>query len=312
MSLLLISHGTVDALEDLPQFLKNIRRGHDPSPELLSEVTRRYQAIGGSSPLNAHSQRLAQKLALRLGLGPERVAYAGRLWAPSAKDAVEKFRAAGESTVDVVPLAQFSAPLYADHVRAICEPLGLEVRAPANWGMFPPLLEAFERRLRATLDRVGDAHVLFSAHSLPQSVIDAGDPYEREVRAAAEALANKLALGAWSTVFQSQGMSTGPRGVPMPWLGPTLETAFHEIAERGSHKQIVIAPIGFLADHVEVLYDLDIEAKAVCDKLGLSLHRTPSLNADDDFVDVLAALVRSWSTSTSSPTSTPTTTEALR
>jgi protoporphyrin/coproporphyrin ferrochelatase len=289
LSLLLISHGTVDSVADLPLFLKNIRRGHDPSPELVHEVTRRYEAIGGKSPLNTISQSVAKKLSARLGRS---VSYAGRLWAPSARDAVQRFKEEGATRVDVLPLAQYSAKIYVDHVRAQASECALETRGMGDWGSFEPLLAAFADRVNHARKTFDDAHVMFTAHSLPRAVVDAGDPYEHEVRASAELLAQRLALppNRWSVAFQSQGMSPGPGGRPMPWLGPTLEEAFRALLTEGK-KRVLLVPIGFLADHVEILYDLDLEAQALCKTMGVEMRRTASLNDSEEFIGVLQALV---------------------
>jgi protoporphyrin/coproporphyrin ferrochelatase len=290
MSLLLISHGTVDSVADLPLFLKKIRRGHDPSPELVHEVTRRYEAIGGKSPLNTISQSVAAKLAKKLGRS---VRYAGRLWAPSAQDAVTQFKAEGATRVDVLTLAQYSAKIYVDHVREAATDSGVEIRGGGDWGSFAPLLAAFSTRIERSMVGFAGAHVLFTAHSLPKAVVDAGDPYEHEVRASAAQLAQQLALapGSWSVSFQSQGMSAGPGGRPMPWLGPTLEEAFRGLLAEGKSR-VLLVPIGFLADHVEILYDLDIEAQALCKEIGMEMRRTESLNDSEDFIAVLEALVK--------------------
>jgi protoporphyrin/coproporphyrin ferrochelatase len=130
-----------------------------------------------------------------------------------------------------------------------------------------------------------------TAHSLPKFIVDQGDPYEKEVRAAAAALAEKLALPRWGVSFQSQGMSTGPGGRPVAWLGPDLHAALKELREAGE-RAVVLAPIGFLADHVEILYDLDLEAQGWSKDLGISLSRIASLNASDDMVDAIARVAR--------------------
>jgi ferrochelatase len=133
-----------------------------------------------------------------------------------------------------------------------------------------------------------------TAHSLPRSVIDAGDPYERELRGAAAAVADRVRerLGRevpWQLAFQSQGMGAGPGGRPIEWLGPDLKAALDEAVAAGA-RRVVFAPIGFLADHVEILYDLDIEARAMVEARGLAYARAASLNADEDLVEVLAAV----------------------
>jgi ferrochelatase len=299
-SVLLIAHGTVDSLDELPAFLKNIRRGHDAPPELLAEVRRRYEAIGGQSPLNAINREIAARLEARLGVP---VRTSNRLFAPYPKDVLAELVSLGAKRVVVVPLAQHSAQIYGDAAKdAVKEAnLDLVVEAASNWGRIPELTLAFARSIVETLEAVPAAErerttLLLTAHSLPVSVIQAGDSYEVELRASAADVALRVReLGGQfaehAVAFQSQGMSTGPGGRPMAWLGPDLRTSFAEVAGRG-HTQVVVAPIGFLADHVEILYDLDIEARSWAEELGITLRRAPSLNASDGLVDALAAVVR--------------------
>ncbi len=284
---LLISHGTVDELSDLPAFLRNIRRGHEAPPELVHEVTRRYQAIGGRSPLNAISATLAERVGVALGV-PTR--YAARLWKPEAASVVRELVDAGVDRLVVVPLAQFSAKIYVEHVQNACKDLvaaGLTIVGAENWGLTDGILAAFGRAIEAARTAAGDPYVLMTAHSLPKFIVDQGDPYEQEVRATASALAAKLALPRWGVSFQSQGMSTGPGGRPVAWLGPDLHAALKELREAGE-RTVLLAPIGFLADHVEILYDLDLEAQGWAKELDISLSRTASLNASDDMVDAIA------------------------
>jgi protoporphyrin/coproporphyrin ferrochelatase len=300
-SVLLIAHGTVDSLDDLPAFLKNIRRGHDAPPELLAEVRRRYEAIGGQSPLNAINREIAKRLEARLGVP---VRTSNRLFSPYPKDVLAELVGLGAKRVVVVPLAQHSAKIYGDAVKeAVREAnLDLHVDAASDWGRTPELTLAFARSILQALEAVPASErehttLLLTAHSLPVSVIQAGDSYEVELRASAEDVAARVReLGGQfadhAVAFQSQGMSTGPGGRPMAWLGPDLRTCFAELAARG-RTQVVVAPIGFLADHVEILYDLDIEARSWAEELGITLRRAPSLNASDGLVDALAAVVRS-------------------
>lgn len=286
---LLVAHGSVDTLDELPEFLTNIRRGRPPPAELLEEVTRRYEAIGGRSPLNEINRELAKRLEKRLGM-PVRVS--NRMSKPYPKDVLRELREAGVTRVRVVPLAQHSAPIYGDAVKEVAG--DLEVVCAPNWGQQPKLTEAFAKDIVASLDG-SKPTLLLTAHSLPMNVIEAGDPYETEFRASAEAVAARvrdLAPGGirdHRIVFQSQGMSTGPGGRPMAWLGPDLQTSLREIAASGQ-KSVLVAPIGFLAEHVEILYDLDLEAKAWAKDLGMTLTRAPALDAREDIVDVLAML----------------------
>lgn len=298
--ILLISHGTVDDLADLPAFLANIRRGHAPPDELVAEVRRRYEAIGGRSPLNATCHDLARAVSSLLGV-PARAC--ARLWRPTAGDALAELVAEGCTRVVVLPLAQYSAKLYADAViaAAAAMPEGVrpEIVAVPDWGQDDALLALFASRVREALAALSEeerAHteLWLSAHSLPKAIVDAGDRYEIEFRAAASGVlsrleADGLRVGATRVVFQSQGMSAGPGGRPMVWLGPTLLDAM-DAAKAAGASRVVVAPIGFLADHVEILYDLDIEAKAQAQERGIGLTRTRSLDADPAFVAILARL----------------------
>jgi ferrochelatase len=293
-AVLLVSHGTVDDLADLAAFVTNVRRGHAPPPELVAELRRRYDAIGGRSPLNAINAELAGKLARRLGL---RVALANRLWRPFVRDVVAGLAGEGVRRVAVVPLAQHSGHVYADDARRAVEGVDIELRCAPSWGRAPALCAAFADRIAAAAAGQPDPErttVVMTAHSLPRSVVDAGDPYERDVRGAVEDIEAlvRQRLGRAARVlvcFQSQGMSTGPAGRPVEWLGPDPRAAVALAAGRGD-RHLVFAPVGFLADHVEILYDLDVEARAMAIERGLSFTRVPSLNADDDLVEVLAGV----------------------
>jgi ferrochelatase len=286
-AVLLVSHGTVDDLDDLPAFVTNVRRGHAPSPDLIAELRRRYEAIGGRSPLNDVSARLASKLEERLGV---RTTWANRLWKPAVRDVLQRLEGEGVRTVAVVPLAPHSAHVYADDARRAAEGTGLTLACASSWGDRPKLHDAFAARLREELEPGQSATVVMTAHSLPRSAILRGDPYERDVRACAAAVAQRLGDGVRTTLaFQSQGM--GAASGSGDWLGPDLPTVIGDAAARGE-RRIVCAPIGFLADHVEILYDLDIEAAALARTRGIEWSRARSLNADDDFVEVLADVAR--------------------
>jgi ferrochelatase len=296
-AVLLVSHGTFDDLGDLPAFLTNLRRGQPPGPDLVAELTRRYAAIGGCSPLNATSALLARKLTENLGVP---VHWANRLWKPYVRDVLSAMAAEGANRVALVPLAQHSAYVYADDARQAAGGTGLDLVCAPNWGQSPKLQEAFAKRIAGALADGAtsrDTTVVMTAHSLPKAVIARGDPYEDEVRSAAGAIAAALSKRTGRDVphtvaFQSQGMaSTGHDGKPIEWLGPDLRTALDDVARSG-RRRVVFAPIGFLADHVEVLYDLDIEARGLAEERQMQFARAASLNADDDLVEVLADVAR--------------------
>jgi len=305
-AVVLIAHGTVESLDELPEFLTNIRRGHAPPAELVEEVRRRYEEIGGRSPLLDITYEVARKLEARLEL-PTRVAM--RLFRPYPKDVIRELAADGIRRIVAVPLAQHSAGVYGAAVTAAAREVdvGLEVLCAKNWGRTPELTRAFADRVIEALAKVPPGEedrtaLLLTAHSLPLAIIQAGDPYETEFRGSAEDVALEVRrrgarFAEHLIAFQSQGIGTG-----IEWLGPDLRSSLEGLAKRG-RKHVIVAPIGFLADHVEILYDLDIEAKGWCEgsspargdveeELGLVLYRSTSLNAEDGLIDALATVTR--------------------
>jgi ferrochelatase len=197
--------------------------------------------------------------------------------------------------IALVPLAQHSAGVYAADARPAALEAHVDLVCASNWGQTPALCKAFAGRIVDALGTGSDesTSVIMTAHSLPRSIIDAGDPYEREVRAAAATIA-ELVEGASrdfrvEVAFQSQGLAAGPGGAA--WLGPDLATALDASRARGD-RRVVFAPIGFLADHVETLYDLDIEARKMAADRNLSYARAKSLNSDDDLIEALTEVAR--------------------
>jgi ferrochelatase len=284
-AVLLSCHGSVDDLDDLPAFLQNIGRGRPASPEVLAEVTRRYRHIGGS-PLMRTTAAQAAALEARLGV-PVRIA--GRLWRPYPAEVVAEMAAAGTTSLVSLPLAPQSVHVYHPPVVEAAAAHGLRVAQAPSWGLEPALLDAFLETIdeaRRALDE--PAPVVLTAHSLPLRVIAAGDPYERDFRAMAERVVARLAQqGAEARIaFQSQGMTGGD------WLGPDLPQTFAALAAAGAGA-VVVAPIGFLADHVETLYDLDVEAPALAARAGIArFARAPAVNVRPRFVDALEAVAR--------------------
>jgi ferrochelatase len=296
-AVLLVSHGTVDDLNDLAAFVTTIRRGRPPTAGLVAELRRRYEAIGGVSPLNRINGALAFKLEKRLGVP---VAWANRLWTPYVRDALAALASENIAMVAVVPLAQHSAHVYADDARQAASGTGIELACASNWGRSSGLCDAFAVRIARTVMAAPDlagTSVVMTAHSLPKAVVVRGDRYADEVHWAAQAIAERVQGLVGHAVrhvvaFQSQGLgATGPDGRPIEWLEPDVRAALDQAVALGD-RRVVFAPVGFLADHVEVLYDLDIEGRAMAEGRGLAYGRAPSLNADDDFVDVLDDVAR--------------------
>jgi ferrochelatase len=289
-AVLLTCHGTVDRVEDIPAFLTNIRRGRPTPPEIVEEVRRRFEKIGGS-PLMRITAEQAAALEARIGV-PVRVA--GRLWAPLPAEVIGQMVAEGVTRLISLPMAPQSVDVYHAGVRAAAAAhAGLDLALAPPWGTEPILIDAFVEAIDEALARFPEDErakvpVILSAHSLPQRVIDSGDPYERQFREMAAEVALKLVArgNPVRVAFQSQGMDGGA------WLGPDLPATFAKLAESGA-KSAVIAAIGFVTDHVETLYDLDIEAPGLAAAAGIErLVRAPSLNARPRFIDALEAVVR--------------------
>jgi ferrochelatase len=284
---LLLAHGTPESLDQMPEYLTRVRGGRPPSAELVEEMRHNYAAIGGRSPLTERTREQAAALAQALG-GDVPVFVGMRNWAPYVKDAIDEARAAGLRELVAVPLApQYSALSVAKYREAVeaAGPSPLAVRFVSSWHEHPGLLDAFAERLRAALlDGPFDA-VVFTAHSLPARVIEAGDPYARQVRATAAGVAARAGLDRYRQAWQSAGRT------PEPWLTPSLEQELQALAGEGA-RRVLVAPIGFVCDHTEVLFDIDVQARAAAQALGIELVRTESLNASSRFVAALADLVR--------------------
>jgi ferrochelatase len=280
---LLVAHGTVKSEAELPEFLLRIRRGRPVPPALLAEMQHRYRAIGGS-PLLTLTQAQADALAAHLELP---VAVGMRLWDPPIEQGLRELAERGARRIVVLPLAPFSVGVYHDAaVRAASTaelPAGTELVSVEPWGLEPCFVEAHVERLRQARERHPNAALLVTAHSLPLAVLRTGDRYADEVSATVQAIERAVAAPL-TLAYQSQGNEG-------EWLGPDLRAALEEFARRGQ-REVVLSPVGFLAEHVETLFDLDFEAQRWAAELGLTLHRLPALNTDARFISALGAVVK--------------------
>lgn len=281
---LLLAHGTPDSIDQMPAYLTRVRGGRPPSPALVEEMARNYAAIGGRSPLTditlAQADALARAIALPVYVGM-------RTWAPLIADALARAIRDGVRRLVAVPLAPqystLSVAKYREAIDAARSP-ELDVRFVEAWYEHPGLIQAFAEKLTAARSSANPDAVLFTAHSLPTRVVEAGDPYPDHVRATAAAVARRVALGEPRIAYQSAGRTEEP------WLGPTIEQALDSLAADGA-RSVLLAPIGFVCDHTEILYDLDIVARTAALARGLALTRTESLNASPTFIRALADLV---------------------
>jgi ferrochelatase len=289
-AILLLAHGSPDSPADVPEFMRYITGGRPVPDSVVQEVAHRYSLIG-KSPLTEITLEQAEGLKNKLGLP----VYVGmRNWKPFISDTVKQMMANGVEQIVAICLApqnsSTSVGLYRKALMAELK-LGIGLQFVESWHDHPLLVQAFAERLEPVWRQAGDevgtpVPVIFTAHSVPMRTIQAGDPYEKQAKETARLVGTKVAgLGTelQHFAFQSQGMSGGP------WLGPTVESAMLELKRQG-YPGVVIAPIGFVCDHVEVLYDVDIGFREFANEQGLKLWRPESLNASSTFVAALAKL----------------------
>jgi ferrochelatase len=289
---LLLAHGSPDSVDDIADFLHNVTGGRAISPEVLHEVKHRYGLIG-RSPLTELTLQQAEQLSRELNMA----VYVGmRNWKPFIADTLRRIREDGVKRVIAICLAPqnsrtsvglYRAALNTDDAKAFT------IDFVESWHDHPLLIKAFAEKLRngwATACREMGAQVpvIFTAHSVPSNTIAEGDPYEKEAKETAALVVHEAAISAayWIFAFQSQGMSV------IPWLGPTVEETILAFKEK-NHRSVFIHPIGFLCDHVEVLYDIDMGFRQFAEQNGMRLWRAESLNDSPLLTGALADLVRS-------------------
>jgi ferrochelatase len=275
---LLVAHGTVENLDDLPAFVARIRHGRPAPAGLVEQLRQRYEAIGGS-PLLRTTREQGQALAKRLEAP---VLVAMRLWQPGVEQALAAASSLGLGRLVVIALAPFSQHVYWEAAlqSAAAVGSGVQLLRAESFGEQPEFVAAHAELIAAHASE--QAPVVLSAHSLPRVAIERGDPYARLVEASASAIAARLGVPT-RLCYQSQGADGGD------WLGPTVRETLSALANEGQ-KKVVWAPFGFLADHVETLYDLDVEARGLADGLGLTLLRVPALNLHPGLTAALSAV----------------------
>jgi ferrochelatase len=273
-----MAYGSPSRPEDVPAYYADIRGGRPVSPEAVAELAERYRRIGGTSPLNEITERQRAALEEELGIP----VYAGmRHWTPRIAEAVDQAVADGVERITGIVLApHFSRMSVGEYHRQLEDACAgrLELVFIAAYGAYEPFVELLADRTGPT-----DAHVVFTAHSLPARILDEHDPYERELLESSRLVAERAGLERWSFAFQSAS-ATGE-----PWLGPDILDELERLHAEGVRK-VLVAPIGFVADHLEILWDIDVEAREKAAELGLELERTASLNDDPAFIRVLAGI----------------------
>ena len=295
ISVVLMAYGTPRSREEILPYYTDIRRGRPPTEELLAELTARYEAIGGLSPLAALTE--AQRDAIQRNLdalqpGRFHVTLGLKHAHPMIEEAVANVAGAGTEKIVGLVLAPhfstYSIGQYVGRARTAAEPHGIDVVGIDSWATEPAFIDFLATDMKARLAKMpAKTKVLFTAHSLPQRIIDGGDPYPSELRATAEAVAKRLGLlenEQWAIAWQSAGRT------PEPWIGPDILEAIDALAaDDNGPDGVLVCACGFVADHLEVLYDLDIEAKKHAESKGLVFDRIACVNDDDA---VMAALAR--------------------
>ena len=288
-AVLLIAHGTPERVEDIPAFLQYISRGRPIAPEVSREVQHRYSLIG-SSPLTRITLAQAEGVSRELGVP----AYVGmRNWHPFIADTLQRMTSDAVTHAFAICLAphnsQTSVGLYKQALFGQNVPFSIDF--VEEWHDDPALITAFAHKLRsgwtqACAEQGTTVPVLFTAHSVPKRTITEGDPYEAQTRETAALVAAQVPeIGEWRFAFQSQGMSGGE------WLGPTVEDTLAALRQAG-HTSVFLQPIGFVCDHVEILYDVDILFRDVAAQQGMKLYRAESLNDAPEFIRAVAGLAR--------------------
>lgn len=302
IGVLVMSYGTPESLEGVEAYYTHIRRGNAPSPEQLKELKDRYEAIvGGVFPLRENTDRQVEALQETLnnsGGDVEYVCYQGLKHAkPFIEDGVEAMVRDGIAQAVGIVLAPhysvMSVGTYIKRAKEKADACGITMEFVESYHLHPELIDVLSRRVSAKLDQFeeagaarGDVRVLFSAHSLPERILAMGDPYRDQLLETSKAIAEQTGVTNWQFTWQSAGRTAEP------WLGPDILDTLRELATN-EVKYVLSAPIGFVSDHLEVLYDLDIEAQALSSELDLRLMRIDSLNSDPAYMSVLSDVVRS-------------------
>ncbi len=280
-AVLLLAHGAPERVEDVEEYLGYVRPGRPLAPRVLEEIKHRYVLIGGGSPLLACTCRQAEALEARIGVP---VYFGMRNWHPFLQEILQRMRDDKVERIVAICLApqysKLSVGFYFRRVQEAKVALGMdaEIVWTQSFHNRPALIDAFAEKLAPLLPA---ERVLFTAHSLPEKILEQGDRYDTETRATAALVAARLDLAQYDFAYQSQGMTDEK------WLGPTVEARLEAYAREGV-KRVALAPIGFVSDHVEVLYDVDILFRDYAAARGIEIARPASLNDSPLFIEALA------------------------
>lgn len=297
IGVLVMSYGTPESMEQVEAYYTHIRRGNPPSPEQLEELKSRYEAIvGGVFPLRANTNRQVEVLQETLNeMAPQQkfVCYQGlKHAAPFIEDGVEKMAKDGITKAIGIVLAPhysvMSVGSYMKRAKEQAQKSGIKLSCVESYHLHPELIDALTERVKETLQRFDPTQplkVLFTAHSLPERILKMNDPYPQQLNETAQKVAELSGVKDWQFAWQSAGRTAEP------WLGPDITEVMEQLVNEEHIKQILVCPVGFVSDHLEVLYDIDIECKQLAEQLGAHLERTSSLNTDRRYMRCLADMI---------------------
>lgn len=299
MGLLVMAYGTPYKEEDIERYYTHIRRGRKPAPEMVEELTERYRAIGGISPLAKITQEQALQLEKRLNELQDEIEFKMYLGLkhiePFVEDAVKKMYEDGITEAVSIVLAPhfstFSVKSYNGRAIEEAEKLGgLTITPIESWYDEPKFIDYWANKVQETFANMSDeerehAVLIVSAHSLPEKIIAAGDPYPDQLKATAELIVKQADVKNYAIGWQSAG------NTPDPWIGPDVQDLTHDLYQKHEYKAFVYIPVGFVSEHLEVLYDNDIECKLVTDEIGANYYRPEMPNAQPEFIDAMATVI---------------------
>jgi protoporphyrin/coproporphyrin ferrochelatase len=299
MGLLVMAYGTPYTLDDLEGYYTHIRHGRKPSPEMIEDLRNRYEAIGGISPLAKITQDQAEKLELHLNSIQDDIEFKMYLGLkhikPFIEDAVKQMHEDGIKEAVSIVLAPhfstFSVKSYNGRAVEEAEKLGgLKITSIESWYEEPKFIGYWADKVKQVFEQMPQeekeqAVLIVSAHSLPEKILQFGDPYPQQLKETADLLAEQAGIENYTIGWQSAG------NTPEPWIGPDVQDLTRELYQQHQYKAFVFAPVGFVCDHLEVLFDNDIECKAVTDELGVSYYRPEMPNAKEEFIDCLSTVI---------------------
>ncbi|GAA0300959.1 ferrochelatase [Gracilibacillus halotolerans] len=295
VGLLVMAYGTPYEEADIERYYTHIRHGRKPSQEALDDLTERYRAIGGTSPLAEITKAQAESLEKRMNEVQDEVEFVHYLGLkhiePFIEDGVQQMAADGITEAVSIVLAPhystFSVKSYNGRAKESAEEHGIKLCSVESWYDAEGFIDYWANAIMEEYNKVDDkekAVLVVSAHSLPEKILQHGDPYPEQLKETADLIQKKTGITNVEIGWQSEG------NTPDPWLGPDVQDLTRDLHEQKGYQSFIYAPVGFVADHLEVLYDNDYECKVVCDEVGAAYYRPEMPNTNATFIDTLATV----------------------